>query len=166
MSRRIGMGFSIAGWMLMLVLLAWLGDSYFRERNEPNRGLMVGGSGPVVLKRSRGGHYLAPGLINGKPVRFIVDTGASLVALSETLAARVGAGKGAEWPMQTANGAVIGWRSTLDSVQLGALRQSRVPAVIMPNLDNGEVLLGMSFLRHLELIQRGDQLVLQAPAAN
>ncbi len=61
----------------------------------------------------------------------------------------------------TANGVVDTWSTRLDRVDLGGLLMRQVPASVLPNMPGGEVLLGMSYLRHLELIQRGDTLILR-----
>ena len=62
---------------------------------------------------------------------------------------------------QTANGTVRAYLTRLDSVRLGAIEQNQVRATIAPGLGSEQVLLGMSFLKNLEMIQRGDQLTLR-----
>ena len=107
------------------------------------------------------GHYVADGSINGVSVTFLLDTGATGVAMSARLAQRVGAPRGQPVVTRTANGNATGYLTRLRSVQLGAIEQNNVPASIAPGLATDEVLLGMSFLKNLEMIQRGDTLTLR-----
>jgi aspartyl protease family protein len=62
---------------------------------------------------------------------------------------------------QTANGMVQTWTTRLDSVDLGGLVARNMRASVLPNLPGDEVLLGMSYLKQLEMIQRGDTLTLR-----
>ena len=117
----------------------------------------------MVLKRNRAGHYVASGRINGEPVVFLVDTGATDVALPLSLAHRLGLTLGAERVSKTANGNVRTWSTRLDSVGLGGLTARGVSAAVMPNMPGEEVLLGMSFLKRFELLQRGKTLTLRPP---
>jgi aspartyl protease family protein len=105
---------------------------------------------------------VAPGFIDGRDVTFLVDTGATLVAVDERLAGRLGLVKGVRWPMRTANGATEGWRTLLRSVRIGGIEMRAVPAVIMPATGVEEVLLGMSFLQRVEMIQKDGVLILRA----
>ena len=120
------------------------------------------GRASVVLERRRSGHYLATGAINGQPVRFLVDTGATDVAVSDTLARSIGLEFGPRTTIMTAAGPVRGWLTRLDSVQLGALSLSDVRATIAPGLGN-QALLGMSFLKHFSIVQEGETLVIASP---
>lgn len=163
--RRIGMGYAIAAGLLLLALLSWLADGFLEDARNPNRELQtrvgVDGVAEVVLRPDRTGHYVAPGFIDGLDVTFLVDTGATLVAVDERLAQRLGLVKGMRWPMQTANGATEGWRTLLKSVRVGDIELRAVPAVIMPAGGMEEALLGMSFLQRLEMTQRGGVLTLR-----
>lgn len=162
--RRIGTGFSVAAWGGMLALLAWLAQDFLEaERNpnsEPSARVSAEGRYEVVLARNRTGHYLAAGTINGHKATFLVDTGATLVAVDEQAASRFGLAKGPRRRMQTANGVVEGWQTLIRSLDLGGLVQHSVPAVIMPRLG-GEVLLGMSYLKRIELVQRDGFMILR-----
>lgn len=116
----------------------------------------------IMLTRDRNGHYMASGTINNQPTHFIIDTGATLVAVPDELADRIGLAYGKEKRMETANGATIGYATVLNRVQLGGLMLDGVPAVIMPDMNLGDyALLGMSFLGSFELIQRNDVLTIR-----
>lgn len=115
----------------------------------------------VELQRNPAGHYVAEGRINGTPVVFIVDTGATDVAISLPLARRLGLPLRPGGVSQTANGLVATWTTQLDSVDLGGLVVRNVPSSVLPKLPEDGVLLGMSYLQQLELTQRGDTLTLK-----
>ena len=115
----------------------------------------------VVLQRNRAGHYVGNGRINGEPVLFLVDTGATEVALPLALARRLDLPLRPGGMSKTANGNVRVWSTRLDSVDLGGMRLSRVRATVLPNMHGEQVLLGMSYLKHFELLQRGNTLTLR-----
>ena len=124
------------------------------------RSLEDGGHALVVLQRERSGHYLAEGQINGQPVMFLVDTGATDVAVSEKTARAMGLDFGPRIRVMTAAGPVSAWATRLDHVRLGSLELTNVRATITPGL-NDAALLGMSFLKHFNLRQEGDQLLIE-----
>jgi aspartyl protease family protein len=165
--RTIGRWMIIAAWLLILLLLTALFSGWLEWANNPNRFLRVetGGDGKtaIVLKSNRAGHYVAPGMINGEPVVFLLDTGATQVALSADLADRIGLRRGVPMSSLTANGYVRSWLTRLDRVELGPFVMQDVQAAILPSMPADEVLLGMNFLKHLELTQKGRQLVIRAP---
>ncbi|RMG33777.1 MAG: TIGR02281 family clan AA aspartic protease [Gammaproteobacteria bacterium] len=173
--RKGGDGDNIAGIARFMVLLSWAAGLAFAaylfqhlldERFNPNRDLSLevtpGGPREVVLRRNAQGHYVADGAIDGHRVTFLVDTGATTVAMPEALARRWGLRLQPGGLSETANGTVQVWRTTLREVRLGAIRLHDVPAVVMPSMGpRSPVLLGMSFLQRLELIQRDGRLLLR-----
>jgi len=155
----------VLAWLLLLVMLTFTFHHYLEQRENPNREpvsrIDQQGLREVVLKRNPSGHYVAGGKINGHPVTFLLDTGATDVAVSEHLANRLNLSKGTPRVSRTANGNVRSWNTLLDEVTLGSIRIKGVRASILPTMAAGEVLLGMSFLKQLELLQRGNQLTLR-----
>ena len=119
-----------------------------------------GGRAAVVLQRDRSGHFLAQGEINGQPVLFLVDTGATDVAISESLARSMGLEFGPRISVMTAAGPSAAWRTRLRQVSIGTLALENVRATITPGLGK-EVLLGMSFLQYFNLRQEGDRLLIE-----
>jgi len=113
----------------------------------------------VVLQRQRNGHFSATGEVNGHPVEFLIDTGATDVAVSEQLARDLGLEFGPGVTVMTAAGPTAGWMTRLAKVQVGALVLQDVSATIVPGLGE-ESLLGMSFLQHFSIVQDGDRLVM------
>jgi aspartyl protease family protein len=121
--------------------------------------LTTDGEVALVLNRQRDGHYYAEGEINGSAVAFLVDTGASDVALSSAVARSLGLEFGPEITVMTAAGPVKGWITRLDRIQVGPLLLHNVRATITDKLGE-QALLGMSFLKHFSMIQEGDTLIL------
>jgi aspartyl protease family protein len=115
----------------------------------------------VILQRNKFGHYVTSGEINGKPVTFLLDTGATGVAIPESTAKRLGLQRGRAYQSQTANGIAIGYATLLDLVAVGDIELQDVRAGIAPGLQGGQILLGMTFLKHIEFTQRGDTLILR-----
>ena len=113
------------------------------------------------LFQNRVGHYLAKGKINGSPVRFVLDTGATAVTVPGRVAEHLGLQAGRAQLARTANGTITTYRTRLDEVSLGTIRLRDVRADINPHMEGNEVLLGMSFLRSLELVQRDGSLTLR-----
>ncbi|MFC1685078.1 TIGR02281 family clan AA aspartic protease [Pseudomonadota bacterium] len=165
--KRIGGGMIAVAWLALLGLLVPFFSEILDRQYNPNQRVesVVSGEGvsEVVLKRNQYGHYVADGRINGEPVVFLLDTGATDVALSKMLADRLGLKRGPPSSSQTANGVVTSWMARLDNVSLGEITLHNVRASILPDMgfDGQEVLLGMSFLKQLEMVQRGDTLRLR-----
>ena len=114
----------------------------------------------VVLEQDRNGHYEAQGQINGQPVTFLVDTGATDVALPESAARALGLDFGPKVRVMTAAGPATAWVTRLDEVTVGGIRRENVRASITSGEFNG-VLLGMSFLKHYSLQQTDGRLVIR-----
>lgn len=162
--RRWGAGMISAAWGLGLLLLTLWFNGYLERQEHPNQGRRAetsGGSRQLLLQRNRAGHYLADGRINGHPVRFLVDTGATQVALSAQLAEKLGLSLGPAAMSSTANGWVESRTARLQRVEVGGIELRDIRASVLPNMSPDEVLLGMSFLKHLVLVQRGDTLLLR-----
>jgi aspartyl protease family protein len=149
-------------WLLILGGLFWyFNDWQAREVNPNSASALNVQRGDLTLARNRAGHYVADGEINGKHVTFLLDTGATWVALPLSLGRELGLKRGASVQLQTANGAAVGYQTRLDRVRLGPLELNDVSAVMADGLDADVVLLGMSFLKRVEFTQRGDQLILR-----
>ncbi len=162
---RIGKGMVFAAWAALLALVAFLFqgelERQFNPNPDPRSDVAASGSREVVLHRNRAGHYVATGEVNGKTVEFLLDTGATDVALSRRTADRLGLRGGAPVALSTANGVVRGTRAVLESVSIGGITRQHVRAVITPGIADEIVLLGMSFLQHVELVQREGTLILR-----
>jgi aspartyl protease family protein len=115
----------------------------------------------VTLSADTRGHFIAEGLVNGGPVRFMVDTGATIIALPASDAQRLGLDyrKGKPVRLQTASGSTVAYAIHLDRVRLGAIELNNVEcAVVEQGLSIA--LLGMSFLNRLEMKREGQFMTL------
>lgn len=117
----------------------------------------------LQLGADAGGHYFADGQINGQPVRFMVDTGASTVAMDAQTAARLGIDVARARPVRiaTANGQTQGWTVQLREVRVGSLSQRDIAATVTQE-TMPFVLLGNSFLNHYHMTRDASAMVLQA----
>lgn len=113
------------------------------------------------LSADKTGHYWIKGKINDVPVVFLVDTGATVVAIPKSLADKLNL-KG-RYPMtiSTANGQVEGSLTRLKELVFGEFVLHDVKAVIIPGNDDQEVLLGMNVLSQFNLTQDGKKLILR-----
>jgi len=124
-----------------------------------------GGPRTVMIQRDSRGHFAIDGVVDGRRVGFMVDTGASVVALTERDAARLGYHPAArDWigKAQTANGTVRTAPIKLDMVEIGGVIVRNVEAIVMPEEALSENLLGLSFLSRLRRFEyRDGRLVLE-----
>jgi aspartyl protease family protein len=121
-----------------------------------------GGGGQVVLSAGAGGHFWAEGAINGVAIRFLVDTGATTIALSSDEARRLGVNYtgGARVQVRTANATLTGYRVSLDAVRVGEITLNNVEGIVLEGRYPEEALLGMSFLNRTQMKRDGDTLTL------
>ncbi|MCZ7446567.1 TIGR02281 family clan AA aspartic protease [Agrobacterium rhizogenes] len=108
--------------------------------------------GSVSLKADTRGHFNATFRINGKSFDGLVDTGASMVAINETIARRLGYGVNSldfKYAISTANGQTMAAHVKLDRVEIGAIRVQNVDAMVLKDNALSSMLVGMSFLKQL-----------------
>ena len=133
-----------------------LGSHATVARSQPS-----GNASVAVVADSRG-HFVTGGTVNGMPLRFLVDTGASVVALSTDDAKRAGVNylAGSRGQVQTANGPATVYMVKLDSLQIGDITLHNVDAAVIEGEKLPISLLGMSFLNRMEMKRSGDTLTL------
>lgn len=162
--RRTGTGMLVIAWVLVFAGIVWFFSDWQSRQVNPNTAgrIQVEGEGEALtLVRNREGHYLAEGEINDVPVVFLLDTGATHVAMSQALAARLNLARGTAVRVMTANGEALGFYTRLNRVRLGPIELHQVSALMSPGMTDDTVLLGMSFLKRLEFSQRGNELTLR-----
>jgi aspartyl protease family protein len=124
----------------------------------------VAGFRELEIPADSRGQYFVDGYVDGEPIKFLVDTGASFVSISPELANRLGLFETASSPhyrLQTANGSTIGYGVTLKNIDLGSIYVADVPAVVNGAMG-GVNLLGANFLQKLASVeQRNGELVLR-----
>ncbi len=152
-------------WLALLVLLTLYFADKERDFINPNQAVVSTtgqGFAEVQLKANHQHHYLANGTINHKPVTFMIDTGASDVAIPRALADELGLVAGEAGISTTANGDVRVYRTQIDRLQLGEIVLHNVKGSLNPGMDgNNEILLGMSFLKQLDFSQKDNVLTLR-----
>lgn len=155
-------------WISFLAMLVIGFDRFLEKRVNPNERpeavYTADGSAEVTLIQNRQGHYIADGKINGHWTTFILDTGATNLSIPGTVAKRMNLTEGRAERTRTANGDILVYRVTLDTVKLGSIELRNIAAHVNPHMAGDQVLLGMSFLKHLDLLQKDKQLTLQLKA--
>lgn len=161
-ARGSGLWLMFAVWLAVFgAVYAWFHD-WNAEQVNPNQVASLPMDGhEVSLQRNRAGHYVADGYIDGTAVTFMLDTGATQVALPMRTARALGLPLGEAIQLRTANGDTVGYRTRLERVRLGSIELRDVAAVATDGMDGAIVLLGMSFLKRVEFAQRGDRLTLR-----
>jgi len=162
---RLGKIMAYITWFLVLGGLTLFFNNWLEKQHNPNQdvnsAITSEGVKEVQLTRNRAGHYVATGLLNTEPVDFLLDTGASDIALPTAIAQKLNLSKGQPIIYRTANGSVVGYMTTIKRVKLGDIEVFDVAAGINPGLEENFVLLGMSFLKQLEFTQRGKTLTIR-----
>jgi aspartyl protease family protein len=122
----------------------------------------VGGSGRTTLIADSRGHFITTGTINGVSVQFMVDTGASNIAMSSAEARRLGINylAGQRGHASTANGVIPMYRVKLDNVRVGDITLNNVEGSVLEGAGLSHALLGMSFLNRTQMNRDGDRLTL------
>lgn len=148
-------------WLLVMGALYWAMQLYL----EPAR-VKVQSDGTVVIARDRDGHFRAEGAINGQPVTFLVDTGATAISVTDALAARAGLEGGEAVRFRTANGEREGRMVVADQVRVASLVVSglRVGTGYTGATDR-DALLGQNFLRQFDVEMRGDRMLIHPRGA-
>lgn len=116
----------------------------------------------IVLTQGSGGHYVGNGAINGRAMQFMVDTGATTVAMGVADAERMGINYKSGTPTRgyTANGIAEGWMVKLNSVKIGSVTVYDVDAAVLKSSMH-TILLGNSYLNRFALSRDGDKMVLE-----
>jgi len=116
----------------------------------------------IVMSSGSGGHFTTTGSINGRTTEFLVDTGATLIALSQAEAERLNLPyrDGRRTLTQTANGVVPATMLTLASVRIGDVEVRNVDAIVVPG-QMSMVLLGNSFLTRFQMRRDNDVMTLE-----
>ncbi|MHC8289297.1 retropepsin-like aspartic protease family protein [Pseudomonas sp. XS1P51] len=162
--KRAGRVLMVLAWCAALFLATRFFGQWEERQENPNVVISSEqGDGFIEVKLvgNSQGHFVASGQINGQPVNFMLDTGATDVAIPAEMAERLKLEKGFGVTLSTANGRTEGYRTRVDRLQLGDIVLRDVRAIVVPGLDGNQVLLGMSALNKLEFTQRGGTMLLR-----
>ena len=166
--QAVAVGQSLAG----VKVISVQGEQAVVETGGKKRPLRVGqhaigaapadGSGMIVMTADNQGHFYATGSVNGAAVRFLVDTGATMVSLGANDARRIGLdfNRGQKSMTQTANGQTMVSKVKLDTVRIGDVTLHNVDALIHQT-EMPMALLGMSFLNRMEMQRDGSTMTLR-----
>ena len=163
--RTAGRGMLVLSLAIGLILLTLVFDDLLKRQVNPNQNPesieLISGVREVTLKRNRQGHYIADGTINDIPVTFLVDTGATDVAIPETIADQANLKRGDVRVAATANGSINVYSTKINSLTLGNIFLQDIPASITPSMFSNTILLGMSALKEIDFSQVGSTLTLK-----
>ena len=167
LTQRTGKLMIYTAWVLLLIGATFFFNKWLSKRDNPNQYITAKidslGNTQVTLERNRTGHFVSHGHINGQNVVFLIDTGATDVNIPGHVAKRLGLSAGRPHNAITANGIITVYDTQLDSVGIDKLTLNNIRASINLHMKTDEILLGMSFLRHLELQQKSGMLTLSVP---
>jgi aspartyl protease family protein len=149
-------------WCVVMGLLYWAMTQFLRP---PQAQVLA--NGDLVLERSRDGHFYATGTVNGRAAQFLVDTGASVVSVSEAFAQQAGMTGGTPTTFNTANGPRAGRLVQGVTVTVGPVRMRNVRVGVgLVGGDADDALLGQSFLSKFDIRMDDKQMVLHARWVN
>lgn len=161
--RKPGWGMFAVGWALALLVLTFVFSGFLQNRQNLNRlSVLENQTGALSLRANPNGQYFAEGHINGAKVQFLLDTGATTVAVPPHIADRAGLRAGGEVRIETAAGATTARTTHIRRLELGNFLFTDLRAIIIPT-DEDTVLLGMNALAELEIAQQDGELILQKP---
>lgn len=153
----------VIGWLMLLGLLTLIFGNWEDKQYNPNQNVdstISVGMVEVTLEQNAFNHYVSDGKINNTNVVFMLDTGATSVAVPVDLAQKLNLKKGRSYQVSTANGYSTVFATRIDSLQIGAIVLQDVKAAIATGMTGNQILLGMSALKELDIHQRGKQLTL------
>ena len=149
-TRRGALGITL--FWLALMGVFYLGFDQLERRQQASYMAHEGGDGELVIPRGPDGHFRVAGRVNGQPVKFLIDTGASSVTVSEAFARSAGLEGGQNVTFQTANGPLPGRLLRNVPVQAAHLGLAGTTvAVGLVGEDGGQALLGQAFLSRFDI---------------
>ena len=160
---RIGRWMMVGMWALALGLGTLFAERALEARFAPVARTGPGGAAELELRADARGHYSVTALVDGRPVDFLVDTGASGITVPAGVAERLGLERGRAFATRTANGTGRSYATRIGRFEVGPFVRTDVRASIAPGLEGETGLLGASFLRGFELVQRDGRLILREP---
>jgi aspartyl protease family protein len=160
-TARLG-AFAIAAvWLAVAGVLYLVFDRMEQNRQASLKPYALS-SGDLVIPRQRDGHFHVEGEVNRQPVRFLVDTGASHVSVSQALARQAGLPPGQDIRLHTANGQMTGQLVQQVPVRAGHLALNNTAITVgLQGMPPDQALLGQAFLKHFDIEIRRNEMVLR-----
>jgi aspartyl protease family protein len=161
-TKKLGMMFTLVGWILGFLLLAFGFSKILGHQANPNQSVASSDSSQfkqITLTRNQQGHYVFDGEINQKPVTFLVDTGATITSIPAHFQDQLELNAGTAFLVSTANGSATAYQTRLNELKMGNIVLNDIKASLNPGLS--DILLGMNVLKNMELIQRGNELIIR-----
>lgn len=163
-SRQLGAAFLVVGWIAAISLIAVLINHTLFGVKKPSISETYAGK-EITIQRGHDSHFRVKGSINGVPVTFLIDTGATSVAVSASLAEQAGLKKQAPMATDTAGGQTQGYFTVVNKLEFAGIEINEISAVIVNKLPAEEALLGMNVLQKFTINQSKDTMVLTVPNA-
>jgi aspartyl protease family protein len=157
-TQRMGKVMGIMACLIIIALLSYFFSELEEQKKYPNQSPSSEHTHKhikVRLKRNQYGHYLTHGEIDNKAVIFLLDTGATSVAIPSELEDYLHLKRGQAHKVSTANGKSIAYETKINQIRIGDIVLHHVKASIIPNMKGQEILLGMSALKQIEFRQKG-----------
>jgi aspartyl protease family protein len=147
--------------LLVWIILFFGLFSFFYYYNKSENTVYVANHSVYALSADQEGHYRIKGRINDYPVEFLVDTGATLVAIPQSIAEKLHIKGRYPITISTASGEVTGSLTRIEQLSFGEFNLKDVKAVIIPGASDETVLLGMNVLSQFDIKQEDKQLILK-----
>jgi len=162
-NQTMGRGMMALACMLGIGMLTLFFSEVEEQQRNPNQRPvteMAATTRQVALERNRSGHYMVTGNINRQAAEFLLDTGATDVVVPADIASQLGLQRGRKARAMTANGPITVFETRISELSIGDITLFNVRASINPAMPPPQILLGMSALKQIEFVQRGDSLTL------
>ena len=154
---RLNLGMGVF-WIALLGVMYVAMDQYLKPPVP-----VVRSDGSLQLERHRDGHFYVHGSINGQPVRFMVDTGASTIAVTDVLAQNAGLEGGETVQFHTANGTRLGRLVRAENITVGPFHARNLTVGTgYTGSNEQDALLGQNFLRQFDVLMRGEVMELRS----
>lgn len=161
--RKRGGRMIFIGWAAAFAFAFLFFQFVLDYRQNPNQlSVLAAQDGALTLKRNAAGHYLAEGTLNGRKTTFLLDTGATRIAVPAHIADETGLPRRRLQRVSTAAGDAAAYSTVIEHLQIGGLVFSGMSGVIIPDMEGDTVLLGMNALEHLYITQHDGELSLRA----
>lgn len=161
-SRQLGAAFLVVGWIAAIAIIAILINNTLFGTKKPSISDSEAGK-QIVITRDYDSHFRITGSINGLPVTFLIDTGATSVAIPAVIAKKAKLVEKTKVQTETAAGDSVGYLTRIDVLNVGGVDVHNISAIIIPDFDSDQVLLGMNVLSKFSIEQSNNTLTLTVP---